>query len=215
MALAMKRHTLILIAWSFVASIVTAAPPPAAPSRQPPVASPPPSAPADKAPAVLKFTMKDIDGSDVHLSKYQGKVVLMVNVASQCGLTPQYKDLQALHERYADKGLVILGFPANEFGEQEPGSNEEIKAFCTDEYQVKFPMFAKVVVKGDGQCDLYKFLTGADTNPKFAGEIKWNFTKFLIGRDGQIVNRFEPKVKPSDEVVVNAIEAELAKQASK
>jgi len=163
-------------------------------------------------PAAIDFTMKDIDGKDVALSKYQGKVVLMVNVASKCGLTPQYAELEALHEKYADKGLVILGFPANEFGQQEPGTNDEIKAFCSEKYSVKFPMFSKVVVKGEGICPLYKFLTGSDTNPKFAGEIKWNFTKFLISRNGEVVNRFEPKVKPSEDDVVKAIEAELAKK---
>ncbi len=163
-------------------------------------------------PAALDFTMKDIDGKNVALSKYQGKVVLMVNVASKCGLTPQYAELEALHEKYADKGLVILGFPANEFGSQEPGTNDEIKAFCTDKYSVKFPMFSKIVVKGDDICPLYKFLTGSDTNPKFAGEIKWNFTKFLVARNGEVVNRFEPKVKPSEDDVVKAIEAELAKK---
>ena len=163
-------------------------------------------------PAALNFTMKDIEGNDVALSKYQAKVVLMVNVASKCGLTPQYADLQALHEKYVDKGLVILGFPANEFGSQEPGTNDEIKAFCTDKYSVKFPMFSKVVVKGDDICPLYKFLTGSDTNPKFAGQIKWNFTKFLVSRSGEVVHRFEPKVKPSEDDIVKAIEAELAKE---
>ncbi len=203
-------HTMTLIALSLAlagANEIAAA-------RQTPAATPPAAAPpAKEGPAVLNFTMKDIDGKDVDLSKYQGKVVLMVNVASECGLTPQYQDLQALHDQYAEKGLVILGFPANEFGEQEPGSNEEIKSFCTSKYNVKFPMFSKVIVKGQGQCDLYKFLTGSDTDPKFAGEIKWNFTKFLISRDGEVVNRFEPKVKPSAEEVTKAIDAELAKKA--
>jgi glutathione peroxidase len=209
----MMIQSAIVVASLAVFAFSAAAQPPGPPASNTPPAAP--TAPAPRMiPAVLNFNMKDIDGKDVALSKYQGKVLLMVNVASQCGLTPQYKDLQALHDKYAEQGLVILGFPANEFNGQEPGTNEEIKAFCADEYQVKFPLFAKVVVKGEGQCDLYKFLTGSDTNPKFAGEIKWNFTKFLINRDGEIVNRFEPKVKPSDEVVVKAIEAELAKKAS-
>ena len=116
-------------------------------------------------PPVLNFKMNDIDGKSVDLSKYQGKVVLMVNVASKCGYTPQYKALEALHEKYADKGLVILGFPANEFGKQEPGSESEIKEFCTKNYDVKFPMFSKVVVKGEGICPLYKYLTSSDTDP--------------------------------------------------
>jgi glutathione peroxidase len=163
-------------------------------------------------PAVLKFTMKGIDGKEVDLSKYQGKVILVVNVASQCGYTPQYEGLQALHDKYAEKGLVVLGVPANDFGKQEPGTNEEIAKFCESKYKVKFDMLAKTVVKGDGQCELYKYLTSKDTDPKFAGEIKWNFTKFLINRDGEIVKRFEPKVEPKSEEVTKAIEAELGKK---
>ena len=163
-------------------------------------------------PAALNFTMKDIDGKDVELSTFAGKVVLMVNTASKCGYTPQYKDLQALYAKYKDQGLVVLGFPANEFGEQEPGTNDEIKAFCEKNHGVTFPMFAKVIVKGEGICPLYKFLTSSDTDPKFAGEIKWNFTKFLIGRNGEVVNRFESKVKLTSEDMTKAIEAELAKK---
>ncbi len=162
-------------------------------------------------PPVLNFTMKNIEGKDVNLADYQGKVVLMVNVASKCGLTPQYKQLQALHDRYAAKGLVIIGFPANEFGKQEPGSNEEISEFCTKNYGVKFPMMSKIVVKGEGQCDLYKFLTSKETNPKFAGDITWNFEKFLISRKGEVVNRFPPRTKPNASDVIRAIEEELAK----
>jgi glutathione peroxidase len=134
---------------------------------------------AKKVPAVLNFTMKSLDGKDVPLSKYQGKVVLIVNVASRCGYTPQYKGLQALHDKYAAKGLAILGVPSNDFGKQEPGSSEEIAEFCQKNYGVKFDMFEKVVVKGEGQTPLYKFLTSSETNPKFAGPIKWNFNKFL------------------------------------
>jgi glutathione peroxidase len=160
-------------------------------------------------PPVLNFKMNDIDGKSVDLAKYQGKVVLMVNVASQCGYTPQYKALEALHEKYADKGLVILGFPANEFGKQEPGSDSEIKEFCTKNYSVKFPMFSKVVVKGEGICPLYKHLTSSDTDPQYAGEVKWNFEKFLISRDGKIVNRFRSKVTPDSDEMVKAVEAEL------
>lgn len=160
----------------------------------------------------LNFKMKSLDGQDVDLSKYQGKVVLMVNVASKCGLTPQYEQLEALHEKYADQGLAILGFPANEFGKQEPGTDAEIAEFCSDNYGVKFDMFSKVVVKGDGQCPLYEFLTSKETNPKFAGPIKWNFEKFLIGRNGEVIARFAPPVTPDSDDVVAAIEAELEKK---
>ena len=160
---------------------------------------------------VLNFTMKGIDGKDVDLSKYQGKVVLIVNVASKCGYTPQYEALEALHEKYARDGLVIVGVPANEFGKQEPGSNDEIATFCRSKYNVQFPMVGKVVVKGEGQAPLYKYLTAKETDPKFAGPIKWNFTKFLISRDGEIVNRFEPAVTPDSVEVTKAIEAELKK----
>ncbi|MFN4261455.1 MAG: glutathione peroxidase [Gemmataceae bacterium] len=164
-----------------------------------------------KVPAVLNFTMNRIDGKPVQLSQYQGKVILMVNVASRCGLTPQYKQLQELHDKYAKDGLVILGFPANEFGRQEPGTNEQIASFCQDNYGVKFDMFAKVVVKGEGQCSLYEHLTSPITNPKFSGPITWNFEKFLISRDGTIVNRFTPRIKPDAPQVIEAIEAELKK----
>ena len=147
----------------------------------------------------------------VDLNDFHGKVILMVNTASKCGYTPQYKDLQALYEKHRDAGLVVLGFPANDFGQQEPGSDKEIKGFCTMNYGVTFPMFAKVSVKGDEQCPLYKFLTSSDTNPKFAGEVKWNFEKFLINRKGEVVNRFGSKVSPSGDELSKAVEAELAK----
>lgn len=166
---------------------------------------------AKVAPA-LNFTMDSLDGKPVKLSKYQGKVILIVNVASKCGLTPQYEDLEEVSKKYEDKGLTILGFPANEFGKQEPGSNKEIAEFCQKNYGVDFPMFSKVVVKGEGQCDLYKFLTSKETNPKFAGDIKWNFEKFLVSRDGKVVARFEPRIRPDDKQVISKIEAELAKK---
>ncbi len=165
-----------------------------------------------KVPAVLNFKMKSLDGKETDLSQYQGKVVLIVNVASKCGYTPQYKALEALNENYGKDGLVIIGVPANEFLHQEPGSDAEIAKFCTDTYNVQFPMMSKVVVKGDGIAPLYQFLTSKDTNPKFGGDIQWNFTKFLVGRDGEIVARFEPKVKPDSDDVVKAIEAELNKK---
>jgi len=176
--------------------------------------TPAPTTPPTKkpVPAALAFTMNDIDGKPVDLSTYKGKVILMVNTASECGYTPQYEELQALYKKHKDAGLVILGFPANNFGEQEPGTNDEIKGFCTKTYGVTFPMFAKVSVKGDDQCPLYKFLTSSDSNPKFAGDIKWNFEKFLIGRDGEVVNRFSSKVKPSGEELTKAVAAELAKK---
>jgi glutathione peroxidase len=164
-----------------------------------------------KATGVHAFKMDDINGAPVDLSKYKGKVLLVVNVASKCGMTPQYANLEKLNQQYKGKGLAILGFPANEFGKQEPGSNIEIKEFCTSKYDVTFDMFSKSVVKGEGISPLYSYLTGPDANPKTAGEIKWNFTKFLVGKDGKVVARFEPKVKPDDKQVIEAIEAELAK----
>jgi glutathione peroxidase len=165
-----------------------------------------------KVPPVLNFKMKDINGKEADLSKYQGKVVLVVNVASKCGYTPQYKALEKLHETYAKDGLVVLGVPCNDFGKQEPGSEEEIAKFCKDNYDVKFDLLSKVTVKGDDKAPLYKFLTSKETNPKFAGDIKWNFTKFLIGRNGEIVARFEPAVKPESAEVTKAVEEELKKK---
>lgn len=161
-------------------------------------------------PAALNFKMKTIDGQEVQLSKYHGQVVLMVNVASKCGLTKQYKQLQKLHETYEEKGLSILGFPANNFGKQEPGSNDEIATFCEKNYGVEFDLFAKVSVKGEDICPLYAYLTSGDAGVQ-EGEIRWNFEKFLIGRDGTVVARFSPRTKPDDEKVLQAIEAELAK----
>jgi glutathione peroxidase len=164
---------------------------------------------AKTASSALDFVVQDIEGKDVPLSKYRGKVVMIVNVASKCGLTPQYRELQQLHEVYSGQGLAILGFPANEFMGQEPGTNAEIRQFCTSKYGVEFDMFAKVVVKGKGKCELYEYLTSADSNPEFGGDLKWNFTKFLLGKDGQVIARFEPRVRPSDPKVVSAIEQAL------
>ena len=160
----------------------------------------------------LSFTMKSLGGKDVDLSTYEGKVVLIVNVASKCGLTPQYVQLQALHEKYAEDGLAILGFPCNQFLWQEPGTEEEIKEFCQVNYGVTFDMFAKVNVKGKDACDLYKTLTALDTKPVGPGKISWNFEKFIIGRDGEVVARFSPRTKPDDPEVIKVIEAELAKK---
>lgn len=178
-------------------------------SSSPPATQP--SADPNSVPPVLRFTMKSLSGQDVDLSQYEGKVILMVNTASKCGNTPQYAPLEALYKKYADKGFVILGFPSNDFGHQEPGSDEQISTFCTRNYGVTFPMFSKVDVKGDNICPLYQFLTGDDTDKPFAGDITWNFEKFLIGKNGQIVARFKPKTQPDSPDVVGAIEAELGK----
>ncbi len=161
----------------------------------------------------LDFKMKDIDGKPVDLSKYKGDVVLIVNVASKCGLTPQYEQLEAVYSSYKDMGLQVLGFPANQFLNQEPGTNAEIKAFCTGKYNVDFPIFSKIVVKGKGIDPLYEFLTSEESNPGFAGDIQWNFDKFLVGRDGKVIKRFSPRTKPDAADVIDAIEAELAKKS--
>jgi glutathione peroxidase len=165
------------------------------------------------APGPLRFTMKDIDGKDVNLGDYKGKVVMFVNVASECGYTPQYAGLEALYQKHKADGFVIIGVPANQFGGQEPGGDAEIKRFCTGKYHVTFPMMSKVVVKGDGICPLYKFLTGNDTDPRFAGDVAWNFEKFLVSRKGEVVNRFRSKVTPESEQMEGAVQAELKKPA--
>jgi len=163
------------------------------------------------APAsVYDFTLKSIDGAPTPLKEYHGKVVLLVNVASHCGYTPQYTALESLYEKYKDKGLVVVGIPANNFMGQEPGTNEEIKTFCTKKYNVSFPMMSKVSVGGDDKTPRYQFLTGKSTNPKFSGEIQWNFTKFLVGRNGALVARFEPATTPDSPEVTSAIESALA-----
>lgn len=161
----------------------------------------------------LQFKMQSLDGKDVDLSKYAGKVVLVVNVASKCGLTPQYKELQALHEKYSDQGLAVLGFPCNQFGAQEPGTPDEIRDFCQANYGVSFDMFGKINVNGDDACPFYKYLTSLDTKPTGSGKISWNFEKFLIGRNGEVVARFAPRTKPDDPQVISLIEAELAKKS--
>jgi glutathione peroxidase len=164
---------------------------------------------AAQSKSIYDFTMKSIDGQPVNLGSYSGKVVLLVNVASKCGFTPQYAGLEAVYEKYKDRGLVIVGIPANNFAQQEPGTNEEIKKFCSNKYNVTFPMMSKVSVLGDDKTPLYSFLTAADTNPQFAGDIKWNFTKFLFDRSGKPVARFEPNVTPDSPQVTAAIEAAL------
>lgn len=156
--------------------------------------------------SVLEHSMKSLAGEKVDLQKYKGKVLLVVNTASECGLTPQYTQLQAIHEKYKDRGLVVLGFPCNQFRAQEPGSAKEISEFCTKNYGVTFDMFDKVEVNGDGACDLYKALTSLDLKPQGSGQVKWNFEKFLIDRSGKAVARFEPKTAPDDKVIVSEIE---------
>lgn len=162
---------------------------------------------ADKT--VYDFTLNTIDGQPAPLGSYKGKVVLLVNVASRCGYTPQYTALEAVYEKYKDRGFVIIGIPANNFGSQEPGTNEEIKTFCKSKYSVTFPMMSKVSVKGGDTTPLYQFLTDKSANPQTGGEIQWNFTKFLIGPDGRVTTRFEPAVTPDSPEVTAAIEKAL------
>jgi glutathione peroxidase len=157
---------------------------------------------------VYRFTLNSIDGKPAPLADYKGKVVLLVNVASQCGYTPQYSALEAIYEKYKDQGFVILGFPANNFGAQEPGTNEEIKTFCTRKYSVSFPMYSKISVKGGDQAPLYSYLT-KETGAGISGEIQWNFTKFLVDRNGTVIQRFEPAVTPDSKEVTAAIEGQL------
>jgi len=159
---------------------------------------------------VYDFTLTSIDGQPTQLSTFKGKVVLLVNVASRCGYTPQYTGLEALYEKYKDRGFVIVGIPANNFGGQEPGSNQEIKTFCTAKYHVTFPMMAKVSVKGSDITPLYAFLTDKGRNPKTGGEIGWNFTKFLIGTDGSVIGRFDSNVEPESKELTSAVEKALA-----
>src|SRR5208282_1872144 len=153
---------------------------------------------------VYEFTMNSIDGQPLSLASFKGKVLLIVNVASFCGFTPQYEGLEAVYEKYKDQGFVIAGFPANNFGAQEPGTNEEIKTFCSRKYNVQFPIYSKISVKGPDKAPLYQYLT--DTA---GGEIKWNFTKFLIDRNGKVIARFESPVKPDSPEVISAIEKAL------
>lgn len=155
--------------------------------------------------SVYDAPVKDIKGKDTSLKAFQGKVILVVNVASKCGLTPQYKALEATYEKYKDKGLVIAGFPCNQFGKQEPGSNEEIVQFCSTKYNVTFPLFDKIEVNGPNRHPLYKTLIGEGGK-----DIAWNFGKFLVGRDGKVIKRFEPKTTPDSPEVTQAIEAALA-----
>lgn len=191
----------------FAAALIAAAPAHAhAPAKAAPAAQP-----ATHVAPLYAFALKRLDGTPTTLAAYQGKVLLVVNTASKCGNTPQYAGLEKLHEAYAPKGLAVLGFPANDFLWQEPGTNEEIHQFCTENYGVTFDMFEKSVVKGQGQSPLYRYLTAQPTRPQPAGDITWNFEKFLVNRHGQVVARFAPKTRPDDPALVQAIEAELAK----
>jgi len=160
------------------------------------------------ASTIYDIPLKDIDGKATSLKAYQGKVLLIVNVASRCGYTPQYKTLEALYEQHKDQGLVVLGFPCNQFGGQEPGSSEEIKTFCSSKFNVTFPLFTKVEVNGANRYPLYELLAGPES--PFPGNIKWNFTKFLVGRDGKILKRFESGVAPDAPELTQAVAAALA-----
>lgn len=159
---------------------------------------------------VLDHKVTDIDGKEVNLEDYKGKVVMVVNVASKCGLTPQYEQLVEIHKKYKDQGFTILGFPANNFMQQEPGTETEIKEFCSTKFGVDFPLFSKISVKGDDMAPLYKELTSKDENGEFGGEIAWNFNKFLLNKDGEVVARFEPRTKPDADEVIAKIEEEIA-----
>jgi glutathione peroxidase len=169
------------------------------------------AASALSAASIYDYTINSIDGKPTPLSTYKGKVVLLVNVASRCGYTPQYAGLESLYEKNKDKGFVIVGVPANNFMSQEPGTNEEIKTFCKSKYDVQFPIMTKLSVKGSDKTPLYQYLTSTEQNPKTGGEIKWNFTKFLIGRDGQILARFEPAITPEDPALTSAVSSALGK----
>lgn len=169
-----------------------------------------PKYPTVTVPAALNFTMKDIKGETVNLGRYSGDVILLVNTASKCGNTPQYDSLQKLYDKYKEKGFTVLAFPANDFGSQEPGTDKDILEFCKETYKVAFPLFSKTAVKGEAQNKLFKFLTSKETNAKFAGDIEWNFVKFLVNRKGEIVGRFGARVDPMKADVVKAIEKEIA-----
>jgi glutathione peroxidase len=167
------------------------------------------SSAAFAASSVHEFTMDALNGTPTPLANFKGKVLLVVNVASQCGYTYQYEGLQALYVKYKDQGLVVAGFPANNFGAQEPGSNAEIGAFCKSKFGVTFPMFSKISVKGSDKAPLYQFLTDKNANPKTGGEIPWNFTKYLVDRDGKVLARFDAPVEPESKELTSAIEAAL------
>lgn len=212
-----RTHLLLLVSGLAITGCSQKEPPvkPAAPpeSDKPAAQAPPPEPKPASPHSPLGVTVKDIDGKDVNLANYTGRVVLVVNVASKCGYTPQYTGLESLYTSRKGKGLTVLGFPSNEFGKQEPGTEADIKAFCTDTYNVSFPMFAKVAVKGASACELYKRLAQAAPGPnasKPLGEPKWNFTKYLIGRNGEVLAKFDSAVAPDDAKLVAAVDAALA-----
>lgn len=167
-----------------------------------------PIIPAQAAGSIYDVQLKDIDGKDTTLKSLEGKVILVVNVASKCGFTPQYTALEALYQKYKDQGLVVVGFPCNQFGKQEPGTSEEIKQFCTSKFNVTFPLFEKIDVNGAARSPLYDILAGKDS--PFPGDIKWNFTKFLVSKNGVILSRFASQVKPDAPELTQAVEAALA-----
>jgi glutathione peroxidase len=158
---------------------------------------------------IYEFAPRSIEGNAAPLSGHKGKVLLIVNVASKCGYTPQYAGLESLYRKYKDQGLVVLGFPANDFGAQEPGTDAEIKTFCTRKYDVTFPMYSKIAVTGGDKAPLYQYLTDKAANPATGGEIRWNFTKFLVDRNGKVIARFEPKIEPDSPELVTAVERAL------
>ena len=167
------------------------------------------SSAAFAASSVHEFTLDSLTGTPTPLANFKGKVMLVVNVASQCGYTYQYEGLQALYVKYKDQGLVVAGFPANNIGGQEPGSNAEIGAFCKSKFGVTFPMFSKISVKGSDKAPLYQFLTDKNANPKTGGEIPWNFTKYLVDRDGKVLARFDAAVEPTSKELTSALEMAL------
>lgn len=179
-----------------VGRVLLGGPPPPHDVVKDPTTSPPAASKDNTPVSPLDFTVKTIDGKEQNLADFKGKVVLVVNVASHCGFTKQYKGLESIYQKYREKGFVIIGFPANDFGQQEPGTDAEIKEFCSATYDVKFPMMSKISVAGDDKAPLYQFLTSEKTNGDFSGEIGWNFTKFLIDRNGNVIARYSSQTTP-------------------
>jgi glutathione peroxidase len=195
---------------AFAVAIAAGAVALAKPGDQKDVVREPSKMPAKQSQSALDFKVKTIDGKDVNLSDYKGKVVLMVNTASKCGLTPQYKGLQALYDKYKDQGLVVIGFPANNFNGQEPGTEAEIKEFCSTKYNVTFPMMSKISVKGDDKHPLYQYLTEGKAGEDFKGDVEWNFAKFLVDRNGNVMARFSARTTPDSPQVTETVEKALA-----
>ena len=211
----MKLRTLFTVAGITTACAALLGARPAYPENVVKDPTPAPAQARDNQPASpLDFTVTNIDGKSESLAKYKGSVVMIVNVASRCGYTPQYKQLEAIYKKYADRGFVILGFPANNFNGQEPGSNDEIKTFCSSKYDVTFPLMAKISVLGADKAPIYKFLTEEPTAGPFAGDIGWNFNKFIVDRNGNVIARYNSKVKPDDAMITKEIEKALAAKGS-